>query len=298
MSRHRLLLLAFALGVLAAPLAQAEAAIPLQNAVARPVDTTQAKAPTRFHMHVDLGGAEHIKDMTTQLPVGISPNLFQPACPVDTFMSDGCPDNTKVGTTSVNLTVLALPQQVSGRIYYLVPVSGDPFPGLGIVLEPPPPAPKAYQRGRTRISPETGGLETVIQNFPTDSGGIPIRINSIDIVLASTFISNPAVCNPATTNFLITSYEDPNTVSRASDTYTPTGCEALPPPPVHKCRVPRLRHRLLAPAKRAIRSAHCAVGRVTRKESADRNRGRVIAQSPAAGRTFAAGKRVNLAVGK
>jgi beta-lactam-binding protein with PASTA domain len=37
---------------------------------------------------------------------------------------------------------------------------------------------------------------------------------------------------------------------------------------------------------------------VARKESADRNRGRVIAQAPAAGKSFTAGKRVNLTVGK
>ena len=297
MSRLRLLVLTLALVVL--PIAVAKAAIPIQNPVAKPIDTLQAGAHSRFHMHVDFGGAEHIKDMTTQLPLGIQPDAYAPLCANAAFNSDSCPANTRIGSTTVNLSVGGLvPQDISGRIYYTEPAPGDSLPGLGIWLDPPPPAPKASQRGKTQFSSETGGLETVIKNFPQDSGGVPIRLNSIDIVLNAAFITNPAACDPATTNFLITSYEDPNTVSKASDTFTPTGCPDLPPPPVQKCNVPRLRHRLLAPAKRAIRSAHCAVGHVRRRESADRNRGRVIGQSPAAGKNFAAGKRVNLTVGK
>jgi hypothetical protein len=297
MSRLRLLILTVVL--FAIPIAIAKAAIPIQNPVAKPIDTLQANAHSRFHMHVDLGGSEHIKDMTTQLPKGIQPDAFAPLCPNAAFASDSCPAPTKIGSTTVNLSIGGLlPQDVTGRIYYLEPAPGDAFPGLGIWLDPPPPAPKASQRGKTQLSTETGGLETVIKNFPQDSGGVPIRINSIDIVLNAAFITNPAGCDPATTNYLITSYEDPNTTSRASDTFTPTGCPAPPPPPTRKCKVPSLRHRLVAPAKRAIRSSHCAVGHVRRKESADRNRGRVIAQSPAAGKSFTAGKRVNLTVGK
>lgn len=232
MARLRLAL-ALALAAMLLPVAAARASIPLQNPVARPLDTTQATAPSRFRLHVDLGGAEHIKDMTTQLPLGISPYLFQPTCSVDAFTADNCPTNSRIGSTTVNLTVMSLLQQnVDGRIYYLSPTPQDAFPGLGIILDPDPPAPKAFQRGRTRISPETGGLETVINNFPRDSGGIPIRLNSLDIVLFASFISNPAACDPATTNFLVTSYEDPSTTSRISDTFTPTGCS---PPPVPRC---------------------------------------------------------------
>ena len=79
-----------------------------------------------------------------------------------------------------------------------------------------------------------------------------------------------------------------------SDTWT-TGCPALPGP---KCKVPFLLHRKLSDAKAAIRNAHCGVGSVTRKASKRRNRGRVIRQSPSAGKQFAVGRKVNLTVGK
>jgi hypothetical protein len=296
MARLRSLALALALPVLLLPAAAAQASIPIQNPVAKPVDTTEHGAHSAFHMHTDFGGAEHIKDMTTQLPLGIQPNATAPLCPNAAFDSDSCPANTKIGATTVNASIGGIvPMDVTGRIYYTEPAPGDAFPGLGIWLDSPPPAPKSSQRGKTQISSETGGLETVIKNFPQNSGGIPIRINSIDIVLLSTFITNPAGCDPATTNFLVTSYEDPGTTSRASAGFTPTGCPVLPGP---KCKVPFLLHRKVADAKAAIRNAHCGVGSVTRKASKRRNRGRVIRQAPSAGKQFAVGRKVNLTVGK
>ena len=57
-----------------------------------------------------------------------------------------------------------------------------------------------------------------------------------------------------------------------------------PPPPPVMCLVPRVIGRPLASASRLIRRAGCSVGRVRRVRS-KRRRGRVVAQSPRAGRT-------------
>jgi beta-lactam-binding protein with PASTA domain len=54
----------------------------------------------------------------------------------------------------------------------------------------------------------------------------------------------------------------------------------------------------LGVAKTRIRHAHCRVGKITRKHSTARKKGKVIAQSPRAGRRLANGARVNLVVGK
>jgi beta-lactam-binding protein with PASTA domain len=54
----------------------------------------------------------------------------------------------------------------------------------------------------------------------------------------------------------------------------------------------------LAKAKARIRARHCRVGRITRKHSSRRLKGRVLSQSPKGGKTFARGHRVNLKVGK
>jgi hypothetical protein len=63
------------------------------------------------------------------------------------------------------------------------------------------------------------------------------------------------------------------------------------------CAVPRLLGKRLAAARRSIRAAHCAVGRV-RRASSHKARGRVIRQSLRPGLRKPAGTKVNLVVSK
>jgi hypothetical protein len=64
-----------------------------------------------------------------------------------------------------------------------------------------------------------------------------------------------------------------------------------------RCRVPRVTGKLLGPARRAIRARHCRVGRLRYRRS-PRSRGRVLSQSPRAGRTLVNGARVNLVISR
>jgi beta-lactam-binding protein with PASTA domain len=65
----------------------------------------------------------------------------------------------------------------------------------------------------------------------------------------------------------------------------------------HACVVPKVIGRALPKAKRLIMMAHCRVGRVTRKTSSRRLQGRVLKQSPKAGKRRPNGTRVSLTVG-
>ena len=65
-----------------------------------------------------------------------------------------------------------------------------------------------------------------------------------------------------------------------------------------KCVVPRVVGRGLTVAKRRIVRAHCRVGRVFYVFSTHRQFKRVVSQSPRPGRRYAAGRKVNLRVGK
>jgi hypothetical protein len=224
----RRLIAAAAVACTLAAAAPAAAAIQLGGAKGRPVDTTQAATPTAFNFHVDFLGSEHVKDLTTRLPAGIGPDLFHPTCPVATWMQDGCAANTQIGRTTVSITAAGLiPDSVTGRIYFLAP-EGTPLPGLGIVLDSP--TGKVFQRGEARINDDLGVLENTVRNFPRDSGGIPVRIDALDIVLFKTFIRNPRVCGTAKTEFLANSYEAPGATVTASDSYAVTGCAPVPPP--------------------------------------------------------------------
>ena len=209
------------------------AGIPLSGMVAEPLDTTQVGEQTRFHFHVNLGGDDHINDFTTRLPLGLAFNTDTTQCTQAQFDAEPetCPASSQVGTTTVKLTAGALPETATGKIYFLAPAGGaGSLPRLGIILRPGGGAPPARQIGEARLNTQLGVFETVIENFPTTAGTsppfslVPIRINSLDIILAQAFIKNPLTCGTKTSNFLITSYEEPNTTSIGAASYNVTGC--------------------------------------------------------------------------
>jgi hypothetical protein len=71
-----------------------------------------------------------------------------------------------------------------------------------------------------------------------------------------------------------------------------------PPPPATKCIVPKVSGEMLASAKRAIKSHHCSVGKITRIKSTRKNKGHVISETPKPGKHLRKGSKVALKVGK
>jgi beta-lactam-binding protein with PASTA domain len=61
--------------------------------------------------------------------------------------------------------------------------------------------------------------------------------------------------------------------------------------------VPKVLGLKLANAKTKLRKAHCRTGKVRRKFSTRRKKGKVVAQKPKAGRTLKAGSKVALTLG-
>ena len=220
MRRTLLAIVLLALAVVASP---AHASIPIQNVSAEP-DNKTINRPANFRIHFELGGSERIKDLVQTLPPTVSSNSGQAECPEAQFNMGSppeCPANTQVGTTTVELTVGAAPETLQGKIYFLENLK------LGIFLDAPDPSDD--QRQIVQLTIKATGVESRIENFPTMAtiGGVPvapIRIDALTVVLKDTFFRNPAVCTPATTRLSVTSYEDPDTVSTGSASYTPTGC--------------------------------------------------------------------------
>jgi uncharacterized delta-60 repeat protein len=64
------------------------------------------------------------------------------------------------------------------------------------------------------------------------------------------------------------------------------------------CIVPKLKGKTVKAAKKAIKRAHCSVGKVTKAFSAKVKKGRVISQKPKAGKKLAPGAKVKLKVSK
>lgn len=73
---------------------------------------------------------------------------------------------------------------------------------------------------------------------------------------------------------------------------------APPPAPVAKCHVPRVKGMKLRGAEKALRKAHCRVGKVKHVRSRKLARGRVMSTMPRAGRRLRAGSKIEVFVSK
>src|SRR3954451_24013893 len=86
--------------------AAAHADITVSNVQAKPADT-KAGGNSNFTLSFDLGGSETIRDLDVNLPPGLlgNPNSAT-RCSQAEFNTDSCPGTSKVGTQTVNLTIL------------------------------------------------------------------------------------------------------------------------------------------------------------------------------------------------
>jgi hypothetical protein len=87
-------------------------------------------------------------------------------------------------------------------------------------------------------------------------------------------------------------------VTLNADTGVTATFTANPPPPPKPCVVPNVKGKKLAAAKSSIKSHHCSVGKITKVKSSAKNKGKVVSQSPKAGKHLAHGAKVALKVGK
>lgn len=87
-------------------------------------------------------------------------------------------------------------------------------------------------------------------------------------------------------------------------TFTTAGTQLSPPPPtrprvrVTQCRVPNVKGKTLAAARKALNRSHCTTGKVSRVNSKKVRKGRVIAQSPRPGTRLRNRGKVSLVVSR
>jgi hypothetical protein len=104
-----------------------------------------------------------------------------------------------------------------------------------------------------------------------------------------TFAGWTGACNGASSACLI-----PN-----GGSVTATFTEPAPPAgPSPGCTVPSVKGKTLVAARQALRSNRCSTGTIRRAYSTTVKAGRVISQNPAAGKRFAAGRKINLVVSR
>ena len=186
------------------------------------------------------------------------------------------------------------------------PPPPPPPPGGGPPPPPPPPAPPQvpdliftvgpdqrigtfYADGRrmTRIPP---GTYTIQVHDLSTSHDFHLTGAGVDMKTSVDEIEHPIW----TVTFRAGTYGFKCDVHAAmKGTFT----VAVGAPPPTRCRVPRVIGKTLAPARRLIRRAHCSVGRL-RYVRAARPKGKIVSQTPRAGRRLVRGSRVNLVLSR
>ncbi len=110
---------------------------------------------------------------------------------------------------TVTVVVLPVTLNITGKLYNLEPQPGEPA-RFGIVLHPVDPLPllPVILESAVELRQTDFGLDTVIEDIPNMTSGIPTHINSMHVTLfgnppggTKPFIRNPTSCGTATTNF-------------------------------------------------------------------------------------------------
>jgi len=184
-----------------------------------------------------FSGTEHVRDLTVSLPPGLigNPNAT-PRCTTAKFQADGCGDNTRVGTTSVESTLLGLPVTANGNVYNLQAGAGEPA-RLGVIVRPPL-ADKVFLISRVALRKSDGGLDSIIDGIPSTVRVLGIEqemsIQSMNLTLLGRpagakqpFMTLPTSCGPATARVAAKS-ADGTGATRAAAPFTPTACAKLP----------------------------------------------------------------------
>jgi hypothetical protein len=247
MKRKASVLALAAIGLIALTGPSSAHALGIASFTAQP-GSTQAGANTDFDIAMSFSNqADDVKDLTIGLPPGLVGNpTVAEICPVANLNADTCPAASLVGDVNTNASPLGLlPIDIPGNLYNIPANTGEPA-RFGIVLRPAGGLlEKVVMQSGAVLRPSDFGLNTVIEDIPNTSGGIPIDINSMTVSLKGQagdplggFIRNPTSCVPAHAFLSVTSYADPDApVSQDAAPFTPTGCDQVPFSPEFSAKV-------------------------------------------------------------
>ena len=173
-----------------------------------------------------------LKRLRVDVPPGLAANPEAlPKCSKAQFESDGCPANTKVGETQLEVFVLATDVPVTGEVYNLQPDAGLPLE-FGIHVE--------VGVGAVKVANEHIFLQGHVEwngdyhewfQIDNISKTLPILKSKLlfDGRAGGNFLTLPSVCSPSTTSHVeIESYE--GQISTA-ETHTPVGVDNCPGAP-------------------------------------------------------------------
>jgi uncharacterized repeat protein (TIGR01451 family) len=259
---------------------------------------TNPQYPDRLQVRMSTNGTS-TNVGTTETSVGDFGTLLLDINPTYTVV--GYPDVW----TLYNITISGVPSTVTGRLAfrYFVENAGSSgtnsdYIGIDTVCTPPPgpppppppPPPPAFQTlnvarsgsGVGRVTSSPAGIDCGAICTKDFAYGTPVTLTASPAA-GSRFTGWSGDCTGLGTCTLTMNANHSVTAGFAKNP---------------KCKVPKVVGLTLAKAKAKIKKAHCRVGKIRKKLSSRKKKGRVLSQKPKPGKILASGSKVNLTVGK
>jgi hypothetical protein len=180
-----------------------------------------------------------LKDVAFHLPAGLTANPRAiPFCSRRLLLADLCASRSRAGTITVVGIAYGLELAVTRRIYNVRPAPAERV-RLGVPIFGSLSRPGLAAELPLTERPLDTGLDMAIRGLPQNVGGVAVRLKEVSFTLKGVsrtrvkrklrtkpFLTNPAVCLPATFVLEMTSYDAPGTAITRSSGFTPTGCSA------------------------------------------------------------------------
>ncbi|HEX4720005.1 MAG TPA: hypothetical protein VH300_15880 [Thermoleophilaceae bacterium] len=175
-------------------------------------------------------GQQFLRGLTARQPAGLL-GLIQsvPLCDESLAAQGACPEESRVGTSTVTSGAGSAPFSLSGPAYLSGPYGGGPF-GLVIVIRAlagPFDLGTVVVRGAIKVDPTDSHLTIETPTLPTILQGIPLRLRTVNVTIDRPyFLFNPTNCDQLAGGATLTSSE--GATQDVSSPFQATGCDVLP----------------------------------------------------------------------
>ncbi|MEA2496155.1 MAG: hypothetical protein QOJ29_4066, partial [Thermoleophilaceae bacterium] len=175
-------------------------------------------------------GQQFLSGLTVQQPAGLLGVIQSvPLCEESLAAQGACPEESRVGTSTVTSGAGPAPFALSGPVYLSGPYNGAPF-GLVIAIRAlagPFDLGTVVVRAGIKVDPTDSHLTIDTPVLPTILQGIPLRLRTVTVAIdRAGFLFNPTNCGPLAVAATLKSSD--GATQDVSSPYQATGCDALP----------------------------------------------------------------------
>jgi hypothetical protein len=175
-------------------------------------------------------GQQFLSGLTVRQPAGLLGVIQSvPLCDEALAVAGTCPEESRVGTSTVASGPGPAPFSLSGPVYLAGPSGGGPF-SLVIAIRAiagPFDLGTVVVRAAIKVDPTDSHLTIETPSLPTILQGIPLRLRTVNVSIdRANFLFNPTNCDQSAVGATLKSSD--GATQEVSSPYQATGCDALP----------------------------------------------------------------------